>query len=122
MSDCVSGMPFLRHVRVMFLQKITCILSFDEPQSIEWPASIHEASTCWKPEGGFLMEGQLFSACYKICILCSFRCRVCISYLKVTVWRINEELIKTTANNNKSKFIRSIIIKLLLVLTHKKQF
>ena len=52
------------------------------------------------------MEVQLFSAYYKICIPCSYRCRVCISYLKVyTVWRINKERIKTIADNNNSKII-----------------
>ena len=51
------------------------------------------------------MEVQLFSAYYKICIPCSYRCRVCISYLRVTVWRINEERMKTIANNNNSKVI-----------------
>lgn len=32
MTDCVSVKLLLPHVTVMFLQKITCILIFDEPQ------------------------------------------------------------------------------------------
>ena len=32
MTDCVSVKLLLSHVRVMFLQKITCMLIFDEPQ------------------------------------------------------------------------------------------
>ena len=32
MTDCVSVKLLLPHVRVMFPQKITCILIFDEPQ------------------------------------------------------------------------------------------
>ena len=32
MPDCVSVKLLLPHVRVVFLQKIICILIFDEPQ------------------------------------------------------------------------------------------